>query len=231
MFSPRRILNYPRPRSAAHRQSRVRRPRGAAALGCAVVLAAWALVVSGPAAAAAPVAPAAAAATASTTPWPSDPDWQSYVETPSSSTVCPVAIEATSGTVTGAGNLVCGGSGGATLTLTSGGATPTIVLDYGQEVGGLPYFDVSAESGSPVLQAGYSEGLNYLSATGDGSVPWAEGDSERYDTYTVTGAGTITNPAVQGGERYEEITLTSPGTLTLSAAGINYIADRSAYQG
>src|ERR1700678_2515404 len=172
-----------------------------------------------------------AAAAASTTPWPSSPDRQSYVETPSSSTVCPVAITSTSGSVTDAQNLVCGGSGGATLTMTSGGATPTIVLDYGQETGGLPYFDVSAESGSPELQAGYSEGENYLSATGDGSTPWAEGDTQRYDDYTVTGAGTITNPAVQGGERYEEITLTSPGTLTLSAAGINYIADRSSYAG
>jgi len=230
MFSPR----YPRARGTAHRESGPRpavrrrwRPRAAAALGCVAALAAWTLVASGPATA----APEATAASTSTTQWPSDPDWQSYVETPSGSTVCPVAIEATSGTVTGAQNLVCGGSGGATLTLTSGGATPTIVLDYGQETGGLPYFDVSAESGSPDLRAGYSEGLNYLSATGDGSTPWAEGDTSRYDDYTVTGPGTITNPAVQGGERYEEITLTSPGTLTLSAAGINYIADRSAYEG
>ena len=161
MFSSGRI-----PAGAPHRR---RRSRAAAALGCATVVAAWTLVASGPTAAA--VVPTATAAAASTTPWPSSPDWQSYVETPSSSTVCPVAIEATSGTVTGAQNLVCGGSGGATLTLTSGGATPTIVLDYGKEVGGLPYFDVSAESGSPVLRAGYSEGLNYLSATGDGSVP------------------------------------------------------------
>jgi alpha-L-rhamnosidase len=216
-----------------HRYSR-KRPVAAIFLGGALVLAAALLGRPAPAAAASAAAASAAAAsagTASGTPWPSSPDWQSYVETPSSSTVCPTAIESTSGTVTGAQNLVCGGSGGATLTMTSGGATPTIVLDYGKEVGGLPYFDVSSESGSPVLQAGYSEGLNYLSATGDGSVPWAEGDSQRYDDYTVTGTGTITNPAVQGGERYEEITLTSPGTLTLSAAGINYIADRSPYQG
>ncbi|MFI5066584.1 MAG: alpha-L-rhamnosidase C-terminal domain-containing protein, partial [Streptosporangiales bacterium] len=173
----------------------------------------------------------ARAAAASATPWPAAPDWQSYVETPSSPDVCPQAIQSTSGAVSGAQNLVCGGSGGATLTMTSGGATPTIVLDYGHEVGGVPYFDVSAESGSPTLEAGYSEGLNYLSATGDGATPWAEGDPSRADTYPVTGAGTITSSYVQGGERYEELTLTSPGTVTLSAAGITYIADRSSYQG
>jgi len=196
---------------------RYRVKRVAAALGCALALAGCGQ-------------PRQAGA-ATSARWPANPGWQRYVETPSSSAVCATATVSTSGTVTGAKNLACGGSGGATLTMTSGGSTPTIVLDYGREVGGLPYFDVSAESGSPRLQAGYSEGGNYLSATGDGSTPWAEGDTSRHDTYTVTGPGTITNPSVQGGERYEEITLTSPGTLTLSAAGINYIADRSPYQG
>jgi alpha-L-rhamnosidase len=205
---------------SAHRRIRhYRIKRAAAALGCALALATCS------------VPQQALAAAASATPWPSAPDWQSYVETPASATVCPAAIVSTSGTVTGAQNLVCGGSGGATLTMTSGGATPAIVLDYGHEVGGVPYFDVSAESGSPQLTAGYSEGENYLSATGDGATPWAEGDPSRADIYTVTGTGTITNRFVQGGERYEELTLSSPGTLTLSGAGISYIADRSAYQG
>ncbi len=175
-----------------------------------------------------------AAASTEATPWPSAPNWQSYVETPTNPAVCPTSVVTTSGTVTGARNLLCGGSGGATLTMTSGGATPTIVFDYGKEVGGLPYFTVSSESGSPTLQAGYSEGSQYESATGDGSVPWAEGDSHRYDSYTVSASGTITNRSVQGGERYEEITLTSPGSLTLSGLGVNYIADRtqaSGYQG
>jgi alpha-L-rhamnosidase len=153
------------------------------------------------------------------------------VETPKGSKVCPTAVESTSGSVSGAANLVCGGSGGATLTMTAGGATPAIVLDYGKDVGGVPYFAVTSASGSPRLKAGYSEGLNYLSADGDGATPWAEGDTSRADTYTVSGPGTITNSSVQGGERYEEITLTSPGTVTLNAAGINWIADRSRYQG
>lgn len=171
-------------------------------------------------------APAASAA-ASSTPWPASPDWQAYAEAPSSADVCPTAVTSTSGSVSGAANLLCGGSGGATLTLSSGGATPAIVLDYGKDVGGLPYFDVSAETGSPTLQAGYSEGGQYESAAGDGSTPWAEGDQSRADEYPVTSAGTITNQYVQGGERFEEITLTSPGSLTLSGLGITYIADRT----
>jgi alpha-L-rhamnosidase len=208
---------------------RYRTSRGAVALGCTAVLAAWALA-SGPATAAAGAA-RNAAASPSAPPGPSAADWHRYLEAPNSPNVCATAIQSTSGTFTGAQNLTCGRSGGATLTMTPGGAAPTIVLDYGRDVGGLPYFGVSAETGSPKLQAGYSEGLNYLSATGDGATPWAEGDSSRADTYTVTGPGTITNPSVQGGERYEQITLTSPGTVTLSAAGISYIADRSPYAG
>ena len=175
-----------------------------------------------------------AAAASAGPPWPSAPNWQGYVGTPSSATVCPTAVVSTSGTVTGAQNLVCGGSGGATLSLAAGGQTPTIVLDYGKDVGGLPYFTVTAESGSPTLRAGHSESQQYLTATGDGGTPWAEGDSARSDSYAVTGPGTITNRSVQGGERYEEITLTSPGTLTLGAVGVNYIADRTqagGYQG
>src|SRR5450755_2499156 len=157
-------------------QGRIRRRRSqpaAALLLCVLALAASALARPAPATASIAAVSSAsaarhAAAASASTPWPSAPDWQSYVEAPSGSTVCPAAIVSTSGTVTGAQNLVCGGSGGAALTMTSGGATPAIVLDYGHEVGGVPYFDVSAESGSPQLTAGYSEGENYLSASGDG---------------------------------------------------------------
>ena len=155
------------------------------------------------------------------------PDWQSYVETPSSADVGPTAVVSASGDVTGAQSLVHRAGGKATLTLVPGGSDPTLVLDYGKEVGGLPYFAVSAESGSPTLKAGYSEGLQYESPNGDGSTPWAEGDPSRSDSYTVSGPGTIANSYVQGGERYEEITLTSPGSVTLSAVGIHYIADRT----
>lgn len=98
----------------------------------------------------------------------------------------------------------------------------SIILDYGHEVGGFPTFDVQSASGSPTLEAGYSETKTQISPTGDGVTPWASGDPNRYDTYTVTGPGIITNSQIQGGERYEEITLTSPGTVSLSAAGINY---------
>jgi alpha-L-rhamnosidase len=191
-----------------------RRAAEAAAVACAGLLAVFV------------TAPGASAA-ASGTPWPSSPAWQSLDEVPGSASVCPTAVTSSAGTVSGASNLLCGGSGGATLTMVSGGATPSIVLDYGKDVGGIPYFDVASESGTPTLRAGYSESTRYLSTTGDGYSPWAEGDGKRYDDYTVNSSGTITNQFVQGGERYQEITLTSPGSVTLNMVGINYIADRT----
>jgi len=186
----------------------------AAAVACAGLLAAFAPATG-------------ASAAASSTPWPSAPAWQGFDEIPTGSSVCATAVTSTAGSVSGASNLLCGGSGGATLTMVSGGATPSIVLDYGKNVGGLPYFDVASESGSPTLRAGYSESLRYLTATGDGATPWAEGDGNRYDDYTVSGPGTITNQFVQGGERYQQITLTSPGSVTLNTVGIHYIADQT----
>lgn len=202
---------------STERHTRTRR-RTAAALGSVLALLTWAFAGS-------------ATAATSTTPWPAAPDWQSYVQTPSSATVCPTAVVSTSGGVTGAQNLVCGASGTATLTMASGGATPSIVLDYGKITGGVPYFDVTAESGSPTLQAGYSQSLPYLTPTGDAAAPWAEGDPVRHDAYTVSAPGTITARFEQGGERYEQITLTSPGTVTLGAAGLHYIADRTGADG
>jgi hypothetical protein len=61
--------------------------------------------------------------------------------------------------------------GGVTLTMVQGGAPPMIILDYRRDVGGLPVFDVSAVSGTPRLQAIYSEAKQWLYPTGDGSYP------------------------------------------------------------
>jgi alpha-L-rhamnosidase len=168
--------------------------------------------------------------------WPANPDWQQYVEAPSTRDVHPVAVVSTSGQVTDAQALADPGRGqSATLTRTAADTGPTdIVLDYGQDVGGRPEFTVSAETGSPTLQAGYSEALSFLTPTGDGGNPFGSGDPSRSDTYTVSGPGTIVNRYVQGGERYQEISLTTPGSVSLSAAEIYYepyLGTPSTYQG
>ncbi|MFJ5269855.1 alpha-L-rhamnosidase C-terminal domain-containing protein [Streptomyces sp. NPDC088358] len=217
--------------SGRRRLPRRRSVAGAAfSLGLALIVALLAqpMAIS---AAAATVAPVSAEQAALSKAPRATSDWREYVRTPKRSDVCPVSVVSTTGAVEGARNLLCGGSGGATLTYDGGGEAPTVLLDYGQEVGGLPYFTVSAKSGSPTLKAAYSEGLQYMTPSGDGSPPWADGDSSRFDTYQVSGPGTITNRSAQGGERYEQITLSTPGRLTLSKVGIKYIADRTQASG
>lgn len=115
---------------------------------------------------------------------------------------------------------VTGQTDPAAATIDNGHAS--IVLDYGKDVGGYPYFQVASQSGSPTLESGYSETKTQISETGDGVTPWASGDPRRYDTYSVTEPGLITNSEIQGGERYEQITVTTPGTVSLSAVGIKF---------
>ncbi|MEV6636485.1 alpha-L-rhamnosidase C-terminal domain-containing protein [Actinoplanes sp. NPDC051470] len=107
---------------------------------------------------------------------------------------------------------------------TIGGAS--IILDYGHEVGGFPTFDVSAVSGSPTLQAGYSETRTQIGPRGDGVPPWASGDPNRYNIYQVSRPGRITNPEIQGGQRYQQISLTTPGSISFRSVAIRYTAFR-----
>jgi alpha-L-rhamnosidase len=150
-----------------------------------------------------------------------------YVEAPASVNLTPVRVVSVSGTVTNPGGIVAGGHGDTTLTRSASDSGPTgIVLDYGRDIGGVPSFRVASESGSPTLEAGYSEAAEYIAPGGDGGTPTigANGDPGRADSYTVSGPGVITNRYIQGGERYQEISLTSPGSVSLSSAGIRYTA-------
>ena len=160
--------------------------------------------------------------------WPAHPDWQRFVMAPAAPDVHPVRIVSTAGSVSGAATLVGSGVGRATLTMTPGGRSPVIVVDYGQDVGGIPYFVVQSESGAPMLHSAYSEGLQYLGPQGDQTPPNSPtGDSNRFDDLIVGSSGTLTTETIQGGERYERISLISPGRVTLTSIGIRFTAVRA----
>jgi hypothetical protein len=134
----------------------------------------------------------------------------------------PIGVVSASGNVQNAETLVAGNGGYTILTWGGQGPAPMIILDYGRDVGGLPVFEVSSVSGTPQLQAIYSESQQNLLPAGDGApgFPNAPGDPSRVDTYPVSGPGLIVNRLVQGGERFEAITLVASGTVTLLRAGI-----------
>jgi hypothetical protein len=162
-------------------------------------------------------------------------NWQQYIRAPKTPIVRPIRIVSTSGNVKDADALLATEVGRvAILTRSATETEPThIVLDYGIEVGGVPSFDVVAASGAPELKASYSEFLGYVGVDGDRAGTHSA-DPHRYDVYTVTQPGTITNPNIQGGERYQMISLTTPGSVSLRSASIqlmHYVAAPSDYRG
>jgi alpha-L-rhamnosidase len=113
-----------------------------------------------------------------------NPAWKHYVLGNGRPDAAPVRVASTSGAVTNAQGLVHRSRKPTTLSYTPGRPAPTIVLDYGREVGGLPFFDVGriapADAATSVsLRAAYSETLQFLWSYGNStlSVAAAAGDT------------------------------------------------------
>ncbi|WP_167058594.1 alpha-L-rhamnosidase C-terminal domain-containing protein [Burkholderia sp. Ax-1719] len=158
----------------------------------------------------------------SATPWPASVSAASYL--PDTGSVHPVKVVSVSGSVTGADALLTGGA--LTLKYVAGGTAPTVVLDYGHEVGGLPTFGVAAQSGEPTLSATFSESRT-TATTGDVSAGLTVSvDPQRTSLFPLSATGTIQSSSVQGGERYETLSLATPGEVTLDSVAIQslYVA-------
>ena len=168
------------------------------------------------------------AGTSSMPRWPARVDWQRMVEAPKTPVVHPVRVVATSGRVSGAASLIHAGVGRATLTRTSRGPTPSVILDYGHDVGGIPYVTVHSVSGTPFLRISYSEGRQWASSANGDVTPSNSmaGDLSRVDAMAVVYPGTMSTGLIQGGERYERIELASPGSVSISSVGIRFTAVR-----
>ena len=160
--------------------------------------------------------------------------WQRYVLSPASATVAPVRVISATGDAT----LVSGRPGAMTLTYPPGGAAPVVVLDFGQEVGGIAAFDVSGVGQPTVLQAAFSEALYNLGPQGDGSVSTSflanSGDPLTYESFPVLAPGRQASSEIQGGFRYVRLTLGSPGTVALSGVSVGFtppLEKAGAYRG
>jgi hypothetical protein len=107
---------------------------------------------------AATVGPAGVPATAT---GPAAPAWHSYVLGPSTPQVAPVDAESR-GSVSHLRTLVKGTGTPATLTTVAGETPASVVLDFGKDVAGTPYFDVTAVEGTPTLTLVTGEARQYL---------------------------------------------------------------------
>lgn len=149
--------------------------------------------------------------------------WARYDEAPAAPIVRPVRVLAVTGNVSDPQALADPAAGAATtLTYPLGGTQPSLLLDYGKDVGGYPTFDVASATVT-ALQTSYSETLANLGKDGATSVAlFQSGNGGRSDLFPLIGGGTVRAPLIAGGERYEKVTLTIPGTVTLSSAGIDF---------
>ena len=193
--------------------------------------AAWLLAV--PAAAA--LLGGLTAAPAHASPRAGSGGWRSYLEQPATSNVRAVSATVLSGSVTNARGLTPQGHGDTTLTVTSASDPATVLVDYGVEVEGMPYLDVTSYTGAaPVVSLAFTEAKTYLRTPGSGAVTGDSAFQPRDVSLSVTAEGTLSS-GFMGGFRFEAITLTTPGTLILHGAGLQfgggYLARAPDYQG
>jgi alpha-L-rhamnosidase-like protein len=101
------------------------------------------------------------------------PGWQSYLEQPASSNVRPVAATVLSGNVSNAGGLTWRGGGATTLTVSTSDHPAVILLDYGEEVEGMPYLNLKSyrsAGASPAVSLAFTEAKGYLRTPGSSTL-------------------------------------------------------------
>lgn len=107
--------------------------------------------------------------------------------------------------------------------LTLSPANSLVVLDYGTEVAGFPYFNVSKLSGTVHIEVKYTEGFSgLLQPFSDGPWTFSNGlaNSFRVETFNITSTGYLESFFVQGGQRWQSARLISNGSVTIESLGL-----------
>jgi hypothetical protein len=89
------------------------------------------------------------------------PAWHSYVLGPSSPQVAPVDADSR-GSVSHLQTLVEGKGKATTLTTVAGATPASVVLDFGKDIAGTPFLDVTAIDGAPMLTLATGEARQFL---------------------------------------------------------------------
>ncbi|UJR29540.1 hypothetical protein I4U23_010757 [Adineta vaga] len=108
------------------------------------------------------------------------------------------------------------------MTLTfSNSSISYVILDYGDNVGGFPFFDIDQVIGNSSLRVSYSEALPNII---DGDIEFypliRSFDPYRVKIYEITTSSHIESPLIQGAQRYQRLTLTNGGSIRISKLGI-----------
>ena len=92
-------------------------------------------------------------------------DWHKYVLGPDRTVVRPLVVEPR-GAVANAEALLDSDHGIATLSTSQGGAAASVLLDFGREIGGTPYFDVASSTPGAQLSLVTGEAKQYIRQPG-----------------------------------------------------------------
>ena len=157
----------------------------------------------------------AGGSTPTTSPGKAVRPWDQYNFSPGSRTVTPVRVTRTTGTVTGAAQVLSG----RTTTITGSGSS--ITLHFGKEVGGLVSLHFAA--GSPAgqrLGLAFSESSQYIGPVSDASNGGPGSDGAL--TADVVGGSTYTMPTakLRGGFRYLTLFADSAGPISLDRVSL-----------
>jgi hypothetical protein len=114
-----------------------------------------------------------------------------------------------------------------TTSLTLSPSNPLITLDYGTEVAGFPFFNVTALSGLVQVEVKYTEEFSgLLQPYSDGPWTFSNGLSNtfRVETFNVTTTGYTESFFVQGGQRWQSARLITNGSITIDGLGFRSTA-------
>jgi hypothetical protein len=130
--------------------------------------------------------------------------WHRYVLGPSAAQVAPVSAEGT-GNVTDPRTLVTGKGKPATLTTVAGQTPASVVLDFGKDLAGTPFLDLTALAGTPTLTLVTGEARQFLRRPAATTVA----------TAATAGSTTVTLASAANLEVGNAITVgTQTGTIT-----------------
>jgi hypothetical protein len=99
------------------------------------------------------------------------------------------------------------------------GINQIATLDFGAEVAGYPYFNISSLSAPVQIEVKYAEQFHALGFNfSDGPYTYVNqlSNTFRVETFNVTKPGVIQSYFVQGGQRWKTVRLLTPGSVTFS---------------
>ncbi|KAI4789734.1 Six-hairpin glycosidase, partial [Aureobasidium sp. EXF-8845] len=110
--------------------------------------------------------------------------------------------------------------------------TPVATLDYGYEVAGYPFFQVSGFQGKVQIESRYTEDLGDIDLPfSDGPFSFGQGltNSYRVETFEVTSACQLKSYLAQGGQRWQTLRLLTSGSVTFTKVGFKATVDQLDY--